>query len=267
MTELPVTFRSQGQQVVGMLHRPRGRGRHPAVVFLHGFTATSTESHRLFVEAARHLAGLGFASLRFDFRGSGNSAGSFAGVTISSEVADARAALRWLRRQPGIDSARTAVVGMSLGGLVAAHVLAGDRLLQAGVLWNPVAFPKERRDTWMTLDHLRQLKKRGVIDWGGWPIGRGLYRELGTCKPIARLVQATCPVRIIQSGDDQTTPPAGAQAYADAMRKAGRPCDLQLVEGADHTFRARHWTESALQLTAAWLVQHLIPTPSLRGAG
>lgn len=240
-----------------MLHRPRGRGRRPAVVFLHGFTATNTESHRLFVEASRRLAGLGLASLRFDFRGSGNSAGSFAEVTISSEVADARAALRWLRRQPGIDPARTAVVGMSLGGLVAAHLLAGDRSLRAGVLWNPVAFPRERRDTWMTLDHLRQLRRHGVIDWGGWPVGRALYRELGACRPIRQLVRATCPVRIIQAGDDQTTPPAGAQAYAEAMQKAGRLCDLKLIEGADHIFSSLRWTETALQLTEEWLGRHL----------
>ena len=75
--ETPVVFDSKGQQIVGMLHVPNGRGRFPGALLLHGFTGTKTESHRMFVKLSRRLAEHGIASLRFDFRGSGDSAGEF----------------------------------------------------------------------------------------------------------------------------------------------------------------------------------------------
>lgn len=257
MNEAPVTFRSAGAQIVGMLHRPTGRGRHPAVVILHGFTGNSIEAHRLFVEAARHLSGQGFVVLRFDFRGAGNSAGSFADLTISSQIADARAALRWLCRQPGVDAQRVGLIGLSMGGLVATHVLAKDRRVRAAVLWNPLAFPRALRDERMNPALWVQLKRCGVGDWGGWPVSMALHKELGRFDPIPVLPLARCPVRLIQAAEDQTTPMAGAMAMQRAMKKAGRPLDFQVVPGADHTFNRFDWTASALALTSTWLKQHL----------
>ena len=257
MTETPVTFKSAGQQIVGLLHRPRGRGPFPTAVFLHGFTGSSAETHRLFVECARLLAGSGIAALRFDFRGAGNSAGSFRDYCISSQVADARAALRWLRRQPGVDVKRIGLVGMSMGGMVAALVMADDHRIRAGVLWNPVSDPTVRRDLWITPEHLRQLKQGGAADWSGWPVGRALFKELGTSNPVKALTKATCPVRIVQAADDQTTPPAGAETYRLAMLKAGRAIDLKSVAGADHGFSRFAWTAQALELTRDWLARQL----------
>src|SRR5207244_3810038 len=86
--ETPVTFECKGQQLVGMLHVPDGRGRFPAALLLHGFTASKTENHRMFVKLSRQLASQGIASLRFDFRGSGDSAGDSEDMTIRSEMAD-----------------------------------------------------------------------------------------------------------------------------------------------------------------------------------
>ena len=100
MMEIPVTFRSERQPVAGVLHLPaRRRPRVPAVLFLHGFTGTRVEFRRSFVRLARALAQTSVAGLRFDFRGSGESAGDFSTLTPSSELADARAALRFLQRQ------------------------------------------------------------------------------------------------------------------------------------------------------------------------
>ena len=257
MNETPVTFRSAGAQIVGMLHRPARRGRRPAVVMLHGFTGNSIEAHRLFVEAARHLSGQGFVVLRFDFRGAGNSAGSFADLTISSQIADARAALRWLGRQPGVDARRVGLLGLSMGGLVATHVLANDRRVRAAVLWNPLVYPRALRDDRMNPALWAQLKRSGIGDWGGWPVGMTLYKELGSYDPIPVLPLAKCPVRLIQAAEDQTTPMAGAMAMRRAMKQAGRLLDFQVVPGADHTFNRFDWTATALALTSTWLKQQL----------
>src|SRR2546425_12614526 len=116
--ETPIVFDCRGQQIVGMLHLPEGKGRFPAALLLHGFTGTKVEIHRMFVKLSRTLADHGIASLRFDYRGSGDSAGEFEDMTVRSEVADSLEALKFLGRQARINSRRIGVVGLSLGGAV-----------------------------------------------------------------------------------------------------------------------------------------------------
>src|SRR5437867_3887650 len=136
----PVTFECKGQQIVGMLHLPEGRGRFPAALLLHGFTGTKTEVHRMFVKLSRALADHGVASLRFDFRGSGDSAGDFEDMTIRSEIADALEAMTFLARHRQVNTRRLAVVGLSMGAAVAAHLAARERnRVKSLVLWAPVA--------------------------------------------------------------------------------------------------------------------------------
>jgi dipeptidyl aminopeptidase/acylaminoacyl peptidase len=253
MNEVPVTLRSEGKQVVGMLHRPPGRGPFPAVVFLHGFSGNSFEAHRLFLETARVLTTRGVASLRFDFRGSGNSAGAFSDLSIQTEIADARAAVRWVRKQPWADSRRLALLGMSMGGLVATQVLAADRALRTAVLWNPVVYARALRDGWMNPARAAQLKKSGVADWFGWPVGRALYDDLGRIDPLACAPSIRCPLLVVQATDDQTTPKAGGCALVKSLQGAGVLAQLQLIPGSDHCFGRFDWTQQAIQASVDYL--------------
>ena len=140
MLETPVTFECRGQQIVGMLHLPAGRKRVPAVLLLHGFTGTKVEAHRMFVKLSRTLAQKGIASLRFDFRGSGDSAGNFEDLTLRSELADSLEAIKFLARHKRINSRRLGLVGLSFGGAVASYVVGRERTrFQGLVLWAPVA--------------------------------------------------------------------------------------------------------------------------------
>ncbi len=73
------------------------------------------------VRAQEVCAGLGLATLRFNFRGVGGSSGTHGGGVGEQE--DARAALDALARQPGVRA--LAIVGYSFGAWIAA--LAGGR--------------------------------------------------------------------------------------------------------------------------------------------
>ncbi len=116
-------FSVDGQRLYGLLHRPTGDAPAqgwPSVVILHGFTGNRGGDHRLLPLLSRFLAARGVASLRFDFRGSGESHGDFSEMTVTREVQDTQAAFEYLRRQTGIDPERTMLLGFSMGGLVAA---------------------------------------------------------------------------------------------------------------------------------------------------
>lgn len=138
--ETPVVFDCKGEQIVGMLHLPVGRGRVPGVLLLHGFGGHKAETHRMFVKLARRLVARGMGVLRFDYRGSGDSSGEFEEMTIRSQICDAIRALTFLSRHKRINSKRLAVVGFSLGGAVAAHLVAREKArVQSLVLISPVA--------------------------------------------------------------------------------------------------------------------------------
>jgi len=256
--EKPITFKSARKQIVGMLHMPsRRRGRVPAVVFFHGFTGNKSESHRMFVKLARGLAKCGVASLRVDFFGSGDSEGEFSQMTVSTEVADARAALRFIRRQPGIDPKRVGVVGMSMGGAVASEVLGKDRQIKVAALWAPVADPEEQTKMKMTPEAKTQLREMGCVDYGGHVVGRAFVDDAKKHKPLKSITTTRAPVLVVQGGEDETVPPSAANDYQKVLKKARKPVVKHVIRGANHTFSSLPWETELIGLTLQWLTCNL----------
>ena len=73
--ERPVVFDCEGERLVGILARPEPSAR-VAVVVIVGGPQYRAGSHRQFVQLSRRLAGAGFPTLRFDYRGMGDSTGA-----------------------------------------------------------------------------------------------------------------------------------------------------------------------------------------------
>ena len=129
--EVGFTNQSAGIKLAGTLTTPAGKGPFPAVVLLTGSGPEDRDetlfSHKPFAVLADYLTRRGVAVLRFDDRGVGQSGGTLAGTTSADYAADARAALAWLRTQPGINPRRVGLVGHSEGG-TAAILAAGQPL-------------------------------------------------------------------------------------------------------------------------------------------
>lgn len=251
--EIPVTFKSQRLQIVGMLHMPdRRKGKVPAVVLFHGFTGTKIEPHRIFVKQARALAKAGIAALRFDFRGSGDSEGEFSNMTLSGELKDARAALDFIRSRPGIDKSKIGVLGLSFGGSVASLLLAEDPGICAAALWAPVGHPDQLARHRYTAKAARQMKQMGCVDYGGNAVGKCFFDDIGKHRPIEAIVRTNAPVLVVHGSDDQTVPVRISREYEIAMKKAHRAVVRYVVPGADHTFNSLSWEVQVLALTLDW---------------
>jgi pimeloyl-ACP methyl ester carboxylesterase len=83
---------------------------------------------------AEHLAAAGHPVLRIDLPGTGDSAGGPRDPELLRAWTDAvDAATRWLRAETG--AGRVAVIGIGLGGLVAAHAIAHGARVEDLVLW------------------------------------------------------------------------------------------------------------------------------------
>jgi len=82
--------------------------------------------HKIFAVIADHLTRHGFAVLRCDDRGVGESTGDFGTATTADFASDVRAKLRFLRGDERIDHDRIGLIGHSEGGLKAIHAAARD---------------------------------------------------------------------------------------------------------------------------------------------
>lgn len=254
MAENPVTFESDGQQVVGMLHLPEDPSASvPGVIFCHGFTGHKHESHRLFVQTARALAEQGIASLRFDFRGSGDSEGAFVDCTLAGQVADARRALEYLREQACVDPARSGVVGMSMGGLVAAHIMSEHPEIPAAVLWCPVAHTVNVIRKKANVGAPGQLALKGRFDLNGWAVGRAFIQELAASKPLKIIGQTRAQTLLIHGDQDESVSVEDAYAYEKVIRAAGGVVETRILKGAGHTFDSLEWVDEVVQRTTEWL--------------
>lgn len=135
-----VSFVVSGKTLRGTLHIPAGGNRQcPAIALCHGFTGNKIGLHRIFVKAARFFCQAGYAVLRFDFSGCGESDGVHEEITVDGQVAEVQAAIELLKEMPWIKSDAIYLAGLSMGGAAAA--LAAPRVpdLAGLVLWAPVA--------------------------------------------------------------------------------------------------------------------------------
>lgn len=112
-----VRFQNGDATLSGSLYLPRIRGRHPAVVFLHGSgPETRWGTSRFYAD---QFARAGIAALIYDKRGAGTSTGDWRRSTFEDLADDAIAAIRLLQKREDVDSRRIGLYGHSQGGLIA----------------------------------------------------------------------------------------------------------------------------------------------------
>jgi uncharacterized protein len=179
-------------QLLGALHRPqRLRPRSTAVLLCNPFGEEASRAHRMFRVLATQLERAGYAALRFDYSGTGDSLGDSQAVTVDAWVGDVAIAADRLRSASG--AARLAVVGLRFGATLATLAGArGDLRLRHLVLWDPVidgaayvrelaqqhrAYMREEiGDDWV--DRLELAADGMPVEAIGTPIGQALGGQI-----------------------------------------------------------------------------------------
>ena len=125
-------------KLAGTLTLPEGEGRFPVVVLISGSGPQDRDQsilkHKPFWLLADFLSRNGFAVLRFDDRGVGESEGDFASATSADFATDVAAGITFLRKHPAIDAKKIGLMGHSEGGLIAPIVASKDKSVAFAVL-------------------------------------------------------------------------------------------------------------------------------------
>lgn len=234
MSELRFTVPVGAADVAGVLHLPGDNFPGPCVIACHGMGASKDSDKYLLLGRELPAAGLAFA--RFDFRGSGESAGLPRDATIESRIADLEAVLGHLATRPELDG-RFGLLGSSLGGYVA--LWAASRVAPGTsrpvVTWNAPAALRE-------LAHADPGEADAALVA---EVKRGLRAEAPA--GVAR-------VFVIQADRDEVVPPAHGRALFDRARDPRR---LHVIAGADHRLTEPAHRREAVEESRRWLLAHL----------
>ncbi|WP_324749433.1 prolyl oligopeptidase family serine peptidase [Sphingomonas sp. LY54] len=248
-----VTFRAaDGVEIHGQLFRARGKGKRPALLFIHGgprrqmllgFHPSSYYSKTYAMN--QHLASLGYHVLAVNYRGGTGYGQAFreapeTGREGASEYRDILAAGRWLAAQGDVDPSRIGLWGGSWGGYLTALGLARDSdLFASGVDLHGVhsllrALPN-------TLSPDAQAKAR-QLQWESSPLG-----AIETWRS---------PVLLIHGDDDRNVPFAQSLLLARELAARNIPYRELVFPNERHSFfrhdswlRALRATEDFLDLT------------------
>jgi hypothetical protein len=258
--EKPLSLMSEGKHIAATAHLPSDeKAASPIVVFCHGFTGNRIEQRYIFVRAARRLAMSDIASLRFDYRGCGESEGLFKEHTLLDYIKDTLNVIDYLPNLGGTDAGCAGILGYSIGGCVAAEVLGRRRELKTAVLWSPVAFPQqlffERRQDLPAPEALPT--EQDFIEYDGWAIGKGFIHSLSEVNPVERLAGYAGPVLLCQGSQDTVVPPYHSEAYLTARRQAERITEISHFPESNHGYKPLKEDERLLDETASWFYKYL----------
>jgi pimeloyl-ACP methyl ester carboxylesterase len=106
------------------------------VLLVGPFASERHTSYRTWVQWARYLAAKGIEVLRYDYRGVGESTGSFEDMTFESWIDDVQHLSAWLRKRG--EDVPLILHGLELGGLLAARTFHNGEA-DALILWSAPA--------------------------------------------------------------------------------------------------------------------------------
>jgi len=269
-----ISFQVDGQKVVGTLELPEGAAKPAVILLLHGFKGNRNELQipslkvGIYARAADAWAAKGLASLRIDFRGGGDSDGSFEDTTLSGQIRDALAALDFLQTDKSIDRTRIALVGWSQGGAVAATVAGRTkRPLRAVALWNPLVSPAGTIEAVFGVEVVKAgLASNGKsttvkLPWGTEVALRTAYFEdLFTVDPVAELAKYPGPIFVAVGTKDTVIYPQPQSGQLLLTYHKG-PGELW-VRPMDHVFNVFDETKTVdelIEATAAFVTKNTRP--------
>lgn len=246
-----VTFRgADGDELAARLERPHGPVRAFAL-FAHCFSCSKDilAASRI----ARGLADQGFAVLRFDFTGLGQSEGDFANTNFSSNVADLIKAADHLREH---HRAATLLVGHSLGGAAVLAAAAQCPEVKAVATLGAPADAAHVRHQF--IDHVEQIERDGeaTVSLAGRPFTirkqflddiEGHNLENAVSKMKAALLIAHAP----------TDATVGVENATRLFVAARHPKSFLSLDGADHLLTHADDARHAAAVIGAWAARYV----------
>jgi uncharacterized protein len=233
---------SGGVRLAYTLDLPAGSGPFPAVVIGHGSGRVTRDQLTWF--SARFNAA-GFATLRFDKRGVGESTGQYSEVPAHTSLTlipilagDIAAGVRFLQRRTEIDASRVGLAGVSQAGWILPHAARELGGVAFMVFWSgPVCtvglenyYSALADGTTLPLDEVYAR----LPSFGG-PQGYD---------PVQPLEQVETPSLWLFGAEDRSIPVRTSVANLTRLAASGKPFEWRVYEGLGHNLSQAIWPDA-----------------------
>ncbi|MEX0289800.1 MAG: alpha/beta fold hydrolase [Flavobacteriaceae bacterium] len=247
-----VTFKNRdGQELVGRLELPADGHPHNFALFAHCFTCNK---NLLAVKnISKALTSQGFAVLRFDFTGLGESEGDFSDTNFSGNVEDLVAAANYLKETY---KAPSLLIGHSLGGaaviFAAAELDSVKAVVTVGAPSNPVHVKHLLKSS---LEEIKALGKATVnLSGRDFTIKKQFLDDLQSKSLPETAKKLRKPILIMHSPLDQTV---GINNAEEIYHAAHHPKSFVSLDNADHLLSNKKDSEYVGKVIAGWAQRYV----------
>jgi len=257
MTTTSITFPgSSGALLAARLELPPTAPPRATALFAHCFTCS--KDLRAAVAITRELAAAGYAVLRFDFTGLGESEGDFADTDFTSNVEDLVAAAAWLEEH---HEAPRLLVGHSLGGSAVLCARASLPTVKAIATIGAPADPAHVLHLVEEREEEIRARGRATVTLAGRPftIRASFLDDLENAGPGGQLGRLDAALLVMHSPLDRTVGVENARQIYDAAR---HPKSFLSLDTADHLLSDRADARYAARVLGVW-AERYVPAPSV----
>ncbi len=202
--EEPFFFGAE-QSLFGVYYPPADTGQQIGVVVCHPWGQEYIRAHRACHQLALRLSNLGVPALRFDYYGTGDSAGEDEEASIQHSLQSIATAIEELRTRSGVT--RIALVGMRLGATLAA--LAGPQhpAVERVVLWEPLVNGAEyleelkawhSRNMLYFLSNIKDSGPKTVTEILGFALSQEMVSEMQAINLLGNTAKPADQVLVIE---------------------------------------------------------------------
>ncbi len=283
--ETQVKFISDGLNLCSVVQTPPDLSpneRRPAFLVLHGFGGNKEGFGQIAI--ANQLIQWGYVTMRFDFRGCGESEGEHGRILCLDQVSDTSNALTYMADRPDVDPKRIALVGSSFGAAVSVYTAGVNERVAAVIScggWGdgerkfrrqhptPEAWTRfsnmlaegqrHREQTGKSLmvprfdivpipEHLRnRMSKRSIMEFPA-ETAQSMY-DFRADEMVGKI--APRPLLLLHSARDSVTP---TEESIELFRRAKQPTELHLLSEVDH-FTFSEEDPRVSRLVSDWLTR------------
>lgn len=268
-----------------------GNTRFPAVLILAGSGKADRDGNlkkmkmNLYKGLAEFLTAQGFATLRYDKRGTYRSKGNFLETGISDFINDAAACVKFLQTHPNIDQEKILILGHSEGALLAPAVVkqipivSGLILLAGAAEASKELMPRQNEMSYAELEQIKGFKgwlikslkvtekarrknekvftkvsdsTKDVMRVQGVQFPAKWLRETLEYNVCDYLQEVTCPILAITGEKDLQVPPEHAQKIAQIVKGEA---EYHIIPHMNHMLRKYEGTHTMLGLIKEYKTQ------------